>query len=130
MSRRTAGQVGLAALVAAVVLLIAVTGGRTAPAAEPRSQPDPTELAPASPTVDPAVQRRAEARQARAAARAARTMRLFRRHGCWTGDAAAGAVPTHALVTLPGKQPALVEADVGFGIWLDGDPGVLHAFCP
>jgi hypothetical protein len=131
MSRRATGLVGLTALTVAVILVVALTtGGKTAPSAEPRSQPDPTTLAPATPTVDPAVQRRSEARQAAKAARAARTSRLFRRNGCWNGEAPAGAVPTHALVTLPGKQPALVTADVGYGIWLDGDAGQLHGFCP
>ena len=51
-------------------------------------------------------------------------------HACWSGAAPAGAVPGHAVVTLPGRRPALVPADLGFAIWLDGRPGVLHAFCP
>ena len=60
-------------------------------------------------------------------------------HGCWTGDAPAGALPQHAVVTLPGRAPSYVSADVGFAIWLgpDGVPGtgderagVLTAFCP
>lgn len=60
-----------------------------------------------------------------------RAERLVGRHDCWTGAAPAGApVPSHAVVTRPGRRAQLVDADVGFGIWLDGDPGVLHAFCP
>lgn len=62
-------------------------------------------------------------------------------HGCWTeGNAPSGApVPTHAVVTLPGRAPAYVPAQVGFAIWLGPDgvadtgdekPGVLTAFCP
>ena len=87
----------------------------------------PTTVAPATPTVDPAAQSRAKARLAE---KAARTVQLFSRDGCWNGEAPTGAVPTHALVTLPGRQPTLVAADVGYGIWLDGDPGQLHGFCP
>lgn len=56
--------------------------------------------------------------------------RLAAAHDCWTDDAPAGVVPAHAVVTLPGDRPRVVPADVGFGIWLDGDPGTLHAFCP
>jgi hypothetical protein len=130
MSRRAAGLAGLTALAAAVILIVALTTGGNAPSAEPPSQPQPTKLAPAPPTVDPAAQSRAQARLAAKAAQAARTVRLFRQHGCWSGEAPAGAVPTHALVTLPGEQPALVAADVGYGIWLDGDAGQLHGFCP
>jgi hypothetical protein len=131
MSRRATVLVGLTALAVAVILVVALTtGGKPAPSAEPTPQPDPTTLAPVTPTVDPAVQSRAEARQAAKAARTARTSRLFRHHGCWNGEAPAGVVPTHALVTLPGEQPALVAADVGYGIWLDGDTGQLHGFCP
>ena len=55
---------------------------------------------------------------------------LIARNDCWTGDAPAGADPTRAVVTLPGGEPRLVRAQVGFGMWLDGDPGTLHAFCP
>ena len=60
-----------------------------------------------------------------------RVSRLVEEHGCWTGEAPPDApVPGHAVVTLPGQRPRLAHADVGFGIWLDGDPGTLHAFCP
>jgi len=129
-----AGLLGLAALAVAVILVITLTaGGTTGPSAGPSSQMHPADLQPATPTVDPAVQSRTQARlaaKAARAARAARTERLFRQHGCWNGEAPAGAVPTHALVTLPGKRAALVSADVGYGIWLDGHTGQLHGFCP
>jgi hypothetical protein len=133
MRRRVTGLVALTALAAAALLVIALTtDAKSGPAAGPTSEPtsEPAKSAPAAPTVEPAAQSRAEARLAQKAARAARTIRLFRQNGCWDGDAPAGAVPTHALVTLPGKQPTLVAAVVGYGIWLDGDPGQLHAFCP
>jgi hypothetical protein len=58
---------------------------------------------------------------------------LVRRDRCWSGDAPAdmaGRVPGHALVRLPHDDaPRLVDSSVGFGIWLDGDPGHLYAFC-
>jgi hypothetical protein len=131
MSRRATGLVGISALAIAVILVVALTtGAMTPPSAEPGPKPDPTTLAPAAPSVDPAVQSRADARRAAKAARAARTSLLFRQNGCWNGEAPAGVVPTHALVTLPGKEPALVAADVGFGIWIDGAAGQLHGFCP
>ena len=67
----------------------------------------------------------------RADRRAARVSHLLAEHLCWTGAAPAGsASPTRAVVTLPGRRPALVAAEVGYGIWLDGDPGVVHGFCP
>ena len=59
-----------------------------------------------------------------------RVTRLVDRHDCWTGAGPEGVIPGHAVVTLPGERAALVPAEVGFGIWLDGDPGHLHAFCP
>jgi hypothetical protein len=133
MSPRATGLVGLTALAVAVILVIAMTtDGKTGSAAEPASEPTSASAksAPVAPAVDPVVQSRAKARLAEKAARAALIIRLFRQNGCWNGDAPAGAVPTHALVTLPGKGPVLVAADVGFGIWQDGDPGELHAFCP
>lgn len=56
---------------------------------------------------------------------------LLAEHRCWTGAAPVGsAAPTRAVVTLPGRAPALVAAEVGYGVWLDGDPGVVHGFCP
>ena len=123
MSQRTTVLAVLTALAVAVILVVALaTGGTTFPAAEPGPQPAPTN--------GPADQSRAEVRQAAKAARAARADRLFRFYRCWNGDAPAGVVPTHALVTLPGKQPALVAADVGYGIWMDGAAGQLHGFCP
>jgi hypothetical protein len=67
----------------------------------------------------------------RSAQEADRVESLLRRHDCWSGAAPTGAPePDHAVVTLPDQRPRLVAADVGFGIWLAGDPGVLHGFCP
>jgi len=61
-------------------------------------------------------------------------------YGCWTGQAPRDApIPQHAVVTLPGRPPALVPSDVGFAIWLGPDgtprtgderPGIVSAFCP
>ena len=66
-----------------------------------------------------------------AAARSSdRVVRLITGHDCWTGTAPEGVIPGHAVVTRPGHRARLVDADVGFAIWLDGAPGVLHAFCP
>ena len=57
--------------------------------------------------------------------------RLLEAHGCWTDAAPAGAPePRHAVVSRPGGRPKLVAADVGYGIWLEGEAGVLHGFCP
>src|SRR5262245_32018193 len=74
--------------------------------------------------------RKPEATQVVPDSPAARIQRLEDRHHCWTGAAPEpDVIPGHAVVTLPGHRPQLVDADVGFGIWLDGDPGTLHAFC-
>jgi len=55
---------------------------------------------------------------------------LIMKHECWTGAApAASPDPQHAVVTLPGGRPRMMSADVGYGIWLYHEPGVLHAFC-
>lgn len=63
--------------------------------------------------------------------RAARVSALLVEHRCWTDGAPAGApAPGHAVVTRPGGSPRLVAEEVGFGIWLEGEPGVLHGFCP
>lgn len=59
-----------------------------------------------------------------------RVVRLISHHHCWTGTAPKDVIPGHAVVTLPGHRARLVPADRGFAIWLDGAPGVLHAFCP
>ena len=59
-----------------------------------------------------------------------RVGRLISGHDCWTGTAPQGVIPGHAVVTSPGHRARLVDAGVGFAIWLDGAPGVLHAFCP
>jgi hypothetical protein len=59
-----------------------------------------------------------------------RVTHLIEKHHCWTGEAPADApIPGHAVVTLPGGRPRLMPADVGFGIWLYREPGVVHAFC-
>ena len=55
---------------------------------------------------------------------------LVERHDCWTGAAPAGTEPARAVVTLPGGRASVVGAGVGYRIWLDDRPGVLHAFCP
>ena len=55
---------------------------------------------------------------------------LVDRNACWTAVAPAGAEPTRAVVTLPGERPRVVRAATGFRIWLEGEPGVVHAFCP
>lgn len=55
--------------------------------------------------------------------------RLIAESDCWTGEAPTGVVPGHAVVARPGGMPRLVSADVGFGVWLDGDPGTVYAFC-
>jgi hypothetical protein len=67
----------------------------------------------------------------RSAQAADRVARLLALHDCWSASAPADApIPDHAVVTLPDQRPRLVAADVGYGIWLDGDAGVLHGFCP
>ena len=59
-----------------------------------------------------------------------RVQRLIERHQCWTGEQPADVEqPGHAVVTLPGGRPQIMHADVGYGIWLYHEPGVLHAFC-
>ena len=125
MTRKATALVGLAALAVALVLVIGVTTDwtptSTATTGTPGT-PAPSSATTAKPRLTAA--QRAEQR------RAAAVGRLVHRNRCWTGQAHAGVIPTHAVVTLPGAEPALVPADVGFGIWLDGDPGVLHGFCP
>ena len=67
----------------------------------------------------------------RSARGANRVSVLLAEHGCWSGEAPEGApAPRHAVITPVGGGPRLVAADVGFGIWLEGEPGVLHGFCP
>lgn len=54
------------------------------------------------------------------------------RYDCWRNDSErpAGLHPTRALVTPDGSdRPEVVHADVGYRIWLDNEPGTLHAFC-
>lgn len=64
---------------------------------------------------------------------------LISKHDCWTGDAPAdmvGVLPTHSILTLPGKHTATYESDVWTGRALDlvlggkVTPGLrVHAFC-
>jgi len=59
-----------------------------------------------------------------------RVHHLIERHHCWTGEQPADVEEPHrAVVTLPGGRPRMMPADVGYGIWLYREPGVLHAFC-
>ena len=119
----------LLAVVAAIVLVVALNRDPTAPRADAAATDEVTQ----TPQPDPGSTARptkAEKRQARKAAAAQRVATLMEAHGCWTGAAPAGVVPTHALVTLPGAEPALADADVGYGIWLEGDPEKPHGFCP
>jgi hypothetical protein len=58
-----------------------------------------------------------------------RVERLMERHSCWSGEGPPGVIPGRAIVSAPGGRAEVVPADVGFGIWLDGEPGSLHAFC-
>lgn len=58
-----------------------------------------------------------------------RVEQLVGAHDCWTGAAPADVVPRRAVVTLPGHRSAVVDAEVGFEIWLEDAPGELHAFC-
>jgi hypothetical protein len=132
MGRRATATVGLTALAAAIVLVVAMTTVWRAPTAAGPA-PEPTHDATTSASVDPAqlaAEARAQARLARKAKAAAAMAKLFADNGCWEGEAPADVTPTHALVTLPGELPTLVSADVGYGIWLDGDAGQLHGFCP
>jgi len=59
-----------------------------------------------------------------------RVQQLVEKHHCWTGKAPPDiGEPKHAVVTLPGGRARVMSADVGYGIWLYHEPGVLHAFC-
>jgi hypothetical protein len=58
-----------------------------------------------------------------------RVERLMERHSCWSGEGPPGVIPGRAIVSAPGGRAEVVPADVGFGIWMDGDPGMLHGFC-
>lgn len=100
---------------------LAVPGDAGAPG---RETPAATAPAHAS-TPEDGARGPAELREAR------QVRRIVRSEGCWTGAAPAGAaLPSRALVTLPGGRPRLVRDTVGYAIWLDGRPGTLHAFCP
>jgi len=127
MTWRATALVGLAVVAVALVVVIGVTthwsptSTATGTPGTPGSSASSTSTA-GKPRLTAA--QRAERR------RAAAVDGLLRRNHCWTGQAPAGVTPSHAVVTLPDAEPALVAAEVGFGIWLDGDPGVLHGFCP
>lgn len=56
-------------------------------------------------------------------------IQLFVDHECWVDDGLTHPMPAGALATLPGEEPRIHAAEVGYGIWLEGDPGQLHAFC-
>jgi hypothetical protein len=88
-------------------------------------------VGPGSPAAQPVVDRPSPETASAPVRPDDRVERLLRTHDCWTAAAPAGApVPEHAVVTLAGRRAAYVAADVGYGIWLDGDPGILHGFCP
>lgn len=65
-------------------------------------------------------------------AQESRVDRLFREAHCWTGDQAPKTKdpmgPAHALVTRNNKTK-VVDASIGYAIWLEGAPGTLHGFC-
>lgn len=61
--------------------------------------------------------------------RPSRVEQLVESHHCWTGAGPEGVEPTKAVVTLPGQKAQVRSADLGFKIWLEGKPGVVHAFC-
>jgi hypothetical protein len=108
---RAVARAGLfSAALTGVVSLAVAAGGASAP-------PDPAPLTPPTPAATPAAVLRVD--------------ELVADHGCWTGAAPDPTViPGSAVVTLPGREPALVPADIGFEIWLEGRPGTVHAFCP
>lgn len=54
---------------------------------------------------------------------------LLAEHDCWTSNGPAGVIPGHAVYTLPGRGTAYGPASVGFAIWQDDKPGILHGFC-
>jgi len=58
-----------------------------------------------------------------------RAAAIMAEHDCWRSQGPEGVIPGSAVVALPGRDAAWVSADVGFGIYLDGDPGVLYGFC-
>src|SRR5262245_43571178 len=115
--------VGVAVTVGAVAFTTGLLlGWQTSPSATTPAAPAVTETT----TVpeQPAVNQEPGQKKSRAE-------RLLAEYACWSGQVPAGqAAPTHAVVTLPGERAELVDAEVGFAIWLDGAPGVLHGFCP
>ncbi len=108
---RAVARAGLFSAVLTGVVSLAVTaGGLSAPT-------DPAPISPLTPAATPAAVLRVD--------------ELIAAHDCWSGDAPDPTViPGKAVVTLPGAEPALLPADVGFEIWLEGRPGTVHAFCP
>lgn len=54
---------------------------------------------------------------------------LLAEHDCWTSNSPTGVIPGHAVYTLPGRGTTYGPASVGFAIWQDGKPGILHGFC-
>lgn len=69
------------------------------------------------------------AASAQAQVEAATVDALIAAHDCWTDEAPVGAIPGHAVVDNDERGPRLASAEVGFGIWQDGEPGTLYAFC-
>lgn len=60
-----------------------------------------------------------------------RVERLIERYDCWTdANEPPEEIPAYSIVTLPGQRAERLPAVVGFGIWLDGKPGQVWAFCP
>jgi hypothetical protein len=117
-------QAALAAVAVGLASAVGMATDRTPASTVTSEQPSATPASAASPAPRLTRAQREDRR------RSAATRALLERHGCWTDRAPAGVTPSHAVVTLPGGEPALVAAAIGFGIWLDGDPGVLHGFCP
>lgn len=100
----------LSAVLTGAVSLAVAAGGSSAPT-------DAAPLAPPTRAPTPAAVLRVD--------------ELIADHDCWSGAAPDPTViPGHAVVTLPGEEPALLPADIGFEIWLEGRPGTVHAFCP
>ena len=124
MTWRATALVGLAVVAVALIVVIGVTA-HWSPTSTATGTPGTS-----APSTSTAGKPRLTAAQRAERQRAAAVAGLLRRNHCWTGQAPAGVTPSHAVVTLPDAEPALVGAEVGFGIWLDGDPGVLHGFCP
>ena len=110
--------VALAAVVAVATFAAGVVvGWRTDPDGPAAASPPATHQG--SPTSAPGP-----------AEESSRAERLLAEYGCWTDETDGRPVPTHAVVSLPGERAALVDADTGYAIWLEGAPGRLYGFCP